>query len=348
VIGQVGPTLVARRLIHVRRAWPVESAQVEFDYGPTRGTVAGQRGGWVYRSDDDDYGFINVTAKTEAHVVAGRAEEVFGANWPRRLRLAHGILAWLTPLLTVLALVAFAAALSDRPVAAQRLLAAEAVLLASGLALVWYIRRRRWVLRAAVTSGVSVAARLQCAVDLLGQRPSPTFPMMALWRAAQDGATLPVSYSADTIRRVKNEIAAVADALGHQLHQHHRTETRALALSWGAAALVILCLVAAIVTHSTVLEMMAIWLPSVVAAAHAWVTTRQLGPRMIAGREFLSELTFVQRQLTALAPQDSVSPGDRAAAQALGAAARLLCRCAGVYTQRQLLFAIAEEPGVPV
>src|SRR5690349_19550962 len=58
VLGSAGTRFVGRRLLHARRAWEVLSPDAEFDYGPGRGKIAAPKGGWIYRSDESDYGYI--------------------------------------------------------------------------------------------------------------------------------------------------------------------------------------------------------------------------------------------------------------------------------------------------
>jgi len=62
----------------------------------------------------------------------------------------------------------------------------------------------------------------------------------------------------------------------------------------------------------------------------------------------LAELTFVRAQLVAIAPEDRVDPTDAQTVSNLIAALRMACRVVAEHTQRQLQFAIAEDPHIPV
>src|SRR5262249_50476718 len=97
VLGQVGARFVGQRLLYARRAWEILSDDAEFDYGPGRGKVAAPKGGWIYRSDEDDYGYINPDAKRKAHVAVGTVAELNTIDWEARFRRTAAIMSWLPP-----------------------------------------------------------------------------------------------------------------------------------------------------------------------------------------------------------------------------------------------------------
>lgn len=143
-------------------------------------------------------------------------------------------------------------------------------------------------------------------------------------------------FSSVTLRGVKDLVHESYEAVRHDIERPHTLETRANALSWVSAGVVLACIVYAIWKHSQLSELLAIWLPSLVAAFHAWIMRRQVGRRIGAGREFLSELTFVRLHLIALAPDDRVDEQEAASMDMVTETLRLMCRAAGEHVQRQL------------
>jgi hypothetical protein len=347
ILGKVGSRFVGRRLLHTRRAWPIKSSHATFDYGPKRGKVVAPKGGWVYRSDEDDFGVINADAKEQAHTVVGPAAELAGKNWDRRFRQGTFAISLLPPLLAFVALAAYTASLNEDYSLSRGLLLLEAFLFTLGVGLVWWIRRKRWALRAAVASGIQVARDFQLAVELLGQKPSETFPGMSLWRAAQcDGSSKP-DLSPQGLRSLTDQIYRTYDRVRQECDLHHTFESRANALSWVAAGTVLACILYAAWTHSEDFEILAIWLPSVVGTVHASVWRRQLVRRIGAGREFLAELSFAGKRLLALAPGDQRSLNPVEQTEVL-ATLQMLCRAVGQHAQHQIGFAISENPHVPL
>ncbi len=343
ILGRVGARFVGRRLLHPRRAWPIESAYGELDYGSGRGKVAVARGGWVYRSDEDDYGLINAEAKHLAHIEVGSARSLEKKNWKRRFRWAAGLISALPPAMTLVALVAFRA--HDHHLnLSEALLEVEGVCLVLGLIGVWWIRKDKWVLKAAVAHGTRIALEFQCVVESLGQKPSELFPSMALWRVAQSEESPAAELSAQALRKVKDQVYAIHDEVQEEVERHHRAEKLALIFSWVSVGAVLCCIYYAL-QGSANAELLAIWLPSAVGAVHSWSGRRQISNRIGAGREFLSELAFVKSRLMHLAPDDQTSGS---ADRDLIGALRVLCRAAAEHIQRQMQFAIAEDPHTPV
>jgi hypothetical protein len=94
IVGRVGNRLVARRLIHVRKAWEVLSntalLQLPVRDGRPPITTVIEQGGWVYQSDDDDYGPISKEHRRRSHAKVGSIKKVKGVPWTRRFeRLAR-------------------------------------------------------------------------------------------------------------------------------------------------------------------------------------------------------------------------------------------------------------------
>jgi hypothetical protein len=347
LLGGIGNRFVGRRLLHARRAWEVQSDNAEFNYGPSRGKVAAPIGGWIYRSDEDDYGYINAEAKGKAHTIVGTASELEGARWHDRFHLVSQLMSFLPPAMTLIALIAYSTALNGHELVSEILLAIEGACLLLGIAVVWWIRKDRWVLKSALTSALEVAREFQGAVQLLGQTPSYLFPSMTLWRAAQgeSGITMP---SPAALSDLKMQVSKTFERVRQEITSHRATERHAGLLSWTAAAIVLGCIGYASWTHSLLSELLAIWLPSLAGAVHATVIRRQVARRIGAASEFLSVLAFVRAQLFALAPDDKLDANDARATQNLSATLSVLCRAVAEHTQHQLQFAAAEVLEVPV
>lgn len=345
IMGQVGLRYVGKRLLHERRAWEIVSNTAEYDY-VQGGTVAVDRGGWLYRSDDDDFGLINAKAKRRSHIEIGTSRDYDRGKWKERFERAVFWLSLLPPALAFLALVAFAIH-DEYPRITQVLLGGESLGLAIGVYAVWRIRKSRWALRAALDAGTEVARDFQGAVQLLGQSPSQSFPSMALWRAAQRDDILHPNLTADGLRKLKEQIYTTQDRINNYVKSYHASESMAERISWVSAVLVLGLILVAMLSHTEIFELLAIWLPSVVGAVNASAWRRQLIRRANVGRDFLSELHFVRVRLLHLAPKDDSVPNGAHEEEAL-AAIRSLCRATAEYTQHQLWFALAEDPHVPV
>ncbi|HLK39081.1 MAG TPA: hypothetical protein VKU41_20105, partial [Polyangiaceae bacterium] len=190
VIGRIGRRLIARRLVHPRRAWPVISENATFNYGERRGTVVVERGSWLYQSDDNDFGTINASVMRKVHAEVGSEASVLRRDWRAGFDAVMTALAVLPVLLALIALMALWAGEECKNLA-QLLLLGESVLLMIGALLVWRVRRERWGLRSAVRSSRELAAKFEVAARLLGHPGSQAFPSMNLWRGAQTDASLP-------------------------------------------------------------------------------------------------------------------------------------------------------------
>lgn len=354
IIGSVGARLVARRLIHARHAWVIISEGAEFNYGEGRGTVGVLKDSWRYQSDDDDFGVINAGVKDKAHAIVGTKESIEQIDWERLFRLSTTALAFLPTFLTLLALVAFAMMQSGLVWASSCFIFIETILLIIGAGYVYYMRKNRFELRAAVRSGVRLAKDFQVSVELLGHRSSFEFPSMSLWRAAQmPSPTLaeietPAGWT-ELVKKLKNQLHATQDTILYQLKRHEAEEQIA---KWGSivAVIAIICCNAYLlcVDHSIKTELFAIWLPSLVGALHAFNSRRQVGQRIDALQELSAELKFLQHQLLRFVRVETAAPPDAMPIEDFKATVRLLCKVVGQYTQRQMRFALAETPDLPV
>ena len=350
VIGRVGQRMVVRRLIHERRAWPVVSDHAEFDYGDDRGCVSVAVGGWLYQSDDGDFGVINAEVKLESHVVVGPLDRVEAGDWATRFRYGATLLAFMPPLLSLLALMALAKVAGLHAV----FLVAETVLLVCGSAGALWMTRDRWCQRAAVTSAVRVARDFQVAVELLGQRPSLLFPGLALWRAAQttdvdraDTGHDPGAAAYVALRdRLVQAVGVTLVSIRGEIDRHARAEHVArIATVVTIIAIVICNLVLLTRRHSEGLELLSVWLPSLIGALHAFNARRQVAEKLSVLREFAGQLKFVSDQAFTLFPRHS--PGVQAVAD-LRTTLRLLCKIVGQHSQRLFAYALAEEPAPPL
>lgn len=359
VLGSVGEEMIVRRLMHTRRAWPITSDDAIFSYGPGRGDVAIARGGWMYQSDNDDLGVINSDAHRRSHAVVGPECEQAAGNWTSLFRFAATALTFLPALLTALGLAAFVAyAVWHDHSLSKALLALETILLLAGAGLLYWMRRQRWMLRAAVQEGSRLELAFQCAVRLLGHRASDEFPGMALWRAAQSPqeglADLHLSRNDPEVDAdltlLKSTLGKERAALLHEFHAHHRTEQVAM---WaGLASLALICTFNAwlvFLSHSVSLEVMVVWLPSLIAALHAHNHRRQVTQRASGTGDLLAELQFVSERILADSAGGSASlHADAQARSRLAAALAVLCKTIGVHTQARWRFALAAHPQLPV
>lgn len=245
------------------------------------------------------------------------------------------------------ALVAYASAFLHHELLARVLLTIEAVCLVLGVGSFWWIRKDKWVLKSALLAETTIAKEFQSAVEILGRRPSQLFPSMARWRAAQDEQKNDLNLSSSPLSNRKDQVGKTYERLQKEIEGHHATEAIATTLSWFSAVAILLCIGDAIYAHAFVSELVAIWLPSAVSAVHGAVWRRQLVQRISAGKEFLSELSSVQKQMNAPVPGDKVKENEKDT-ETLIATLRALCQSAGEHTQRRLQFAIAEDPSIPV
>lgn len=343
----VGHTRVARRLAHERLAWPIVSEQALFNYGSDRGTVAVARGAWLYETDEGEFGTISATAHATSHLVVGPVSEQTHANWNQRFRTGMNILAVLPPLMALLALMALVQAFH----LSAHWLVMETVLLVAGTALGWWMKSQRWPLRALVETASRTAREFQCAVELLGKRPSTRFPGQALWRAAQatDESSAPActgsGLSAEKLLQLQK---LIGQTLAHLRHESHRLERRERLAQWGtvgAAAVAFACnLYILFVAHALPPEMLAILLPTVIAAVHADNSRRQVADGHLALLDFATQLRFAQEQLLALGTAETRAEQK----QSLRAALRLVCKVVGQHQQYLLRRGLAEQPAPPV
>ncbi len=348
VLSKVGNWFVGRRLLHPRRAWPIESAGAELDYGAGRGWVSGARGDWIYQSDDDDFGLINSNASSQSYVVIGKASELGSAGSSvQRFNLYTSVVALLPPILTGLALLALHW-YGNHPALAKALLALEALLLVLGVWGAWYMRTRRWSLRVAIMSADAIARKYQIAAQALGVTASEFFPMMALWRAAQNEGTQAPPLSRKSVATLKKLIDESYQHILVDLEHHHRLERHADALSWFAAAVVLFCLGMVAFADQHSYKLIAIWLPSVVGAAHAWTWRRQSLGRVNAASEMLKELRFIKTRLVSLTSDASLDQPEGTSRPETLAVIRMLCHAIAQHSQRELRFTAAETAGIPV
>lgn len=343
VLSKIGDQFIGRRLVHERRAWPiVSSSGADFDYGPNRGVACIEKGGWLYQSDDEDFGLINKKVNEVSHIVVGTAKEMSGKNWAFRLRFGMLLISLMTPVLALFALLAFAANLSGYSQIATTLLILESLILLAGLSLTWWMKKYRWVLKAAVTSGRKIASEFQVAVGALGFPESSRFSAMALWRATQSDVEYEMNLSSDYISRLKQVVGETIDSTENEINQYERAEQLALRIGWFSAISILVCIAIAAFTHSAIFEAIAIWLPSVVGAVHAYVWRSQVMGKVTANRLLHSQLIFARQQLVSWKGDSGTSKAN------LIATIKTLCRVAAVHSQSQIEFALSQNPEPPV
>lgn len=352
VLGKTGPRMIVRRLIHVRIAKEVISAFAEYDYGTSSGVVSVDRGGWLYQSDDGDEGLINAAKKHVGHVEVGPIEEVERVPWRKRFERVNTVLTFLPPVLTALALISLSTAAEPSARSwATAASALETTLLFLGLGLAVWIRLRGWALKAAVSAGVKVAARYQLAAQILGEPGSRQFPQMTLWRAAQSGprpdpGTL---FSTENVARLKTLRACLAETV-EEINGGIR---RDIAIErTGEVAEVISVLLAVggnlwliFVSHLEAIELVSLWLPSLIGALHTLRSHRRTAERIPLLTAFSKQLGFVKTQLQALTDWTAEEPAQKSATRE--AVLRFLCKTIGQYCQSELQLATSQRPDLP-
>lgn len=347
ILGRVGRDMLADRLVHPRRAWEVLQDGGTFDYGPDRGVVSVKRGSWLYQSDDDDFGTIHPDVKHLGHLLVGPEEhEATAPDWSQRAERLSTWLAALPPVLALLALSAFVAALHPEKVPAglsSLLITIEVVLMLVGGLAAWTMRRQRWFLRACVQKALSLGREYKAAVTLLGHRASTSFPGMSLWRAAQsepDPARPTLPDEPALIEALQRALTQVVTLIEHELHHMHLREKLSEGATLGAFALVLLANVTLLAgPHAVATEMAVIWIPALVSAIHGFDLRRRLAERASSMRELHDRLQFVQQGLNSAGPNRSPERD---------ALLRMACAAAAQYTQRELKLAIASEAPVPI
>lgn len=353
VIGQVGNHIVARRLVHTRRAWPVTSPDGEFEYADKRGVVTVARGGWLYQSEDDDFGVINPEVHSKGHFVVGKVSNVDRRDWPKWFATASTALLFLPPVLAFLALAAVAVkSIPCLRIYSHSLLGAETVLLILGVAFVVWMRTQVWGLKAAVRAGKTVAEEFQLAAELLGEKASSKFPQMTLWRAAQDHVKHANEHrtslsNPQALSDLAARIGEVLDRLDIEHQRAHRLEKGAEFATGLVALAVVIMNVLLMTGHAhDLIELCAIWLPSIVGALHNYDAFARTQQRQAIRKEFIRQLRFGKDLLLSLiSPQQE---GSAALEERKVAAVRLLCKVVGNYCQEEVRFAISLDPRIPV
>jgi hypothetical protein len=351
VINEHGPRMIARRLVHVRLAQEVTSADAEFDYG-TGGIVSVDRGGWLYQSDDGDHGMVSKEKKQVGHIEVGPIEEVDQAPWNQRFRWANAFLTFLPPVLTLLALLSLEA--SHEPSTewfARTGPAVETALLVLGLGVAVWIRSQRWALKAAVSAGMKVSQRFQLASEILGEGSSQAFPQMTLWRAAQtpprkDPGTLFSPQNVERFKTLRQHLGATQDEINRGIELNERVERAGERAELLAVALAVAGNLFLLASHSTLIELASLWLPSVIGAFHALRSHRRSAERVPLLNDFAKQLKYVKTRLQVLNDWRPDEPADTSAERE--SVLRFTCKIIGQYCQAELQQAVSQHPDLPM
>jgi hypothetical protein len=352
IIGRVGPFIAAERLIHVRRAWPILSDDAVFDYGPDRGQVPAANGGWLYQSDDNDFGLISRQVTESSHTVIGPVSQLDSQKPHPQFARWSAALSWLPPLLALIALgAAFTAKEAQQWSAA--LIGINSALLLAGAGMMYWMKVDKWLLKGCVWSGVQLSKRFQTAVELLGQTPSMDFPGMSLWRAAQcDISSEAVSSNGVLIERLKAEIGTTLHELDRGIRRcrlHERITNVGTVVTF---ALILATNLYLLISHRTpkpgmyreLLEITAVWLPSLISAMHSFNVRRHTNERIVEMTEFSRALIFVRTRLFSGQPGQDAEGGLMRHIANL----QLICRIVAQHSQRELLFALGGGPQLPM
>ncbi len=111
--------------------------------------------------------------------------------------------------------------------------------------------------------------------------------------------------------------------------------------------MVLACLGLTALTHHVGFKLVAIGLPLLVGAVHAWTWRCRSAQRLATGVDMLSDLRFARSRLVSLAPDDTVAPS-AAGQEEIAAVIRMVCRVVAQHTQRELQFTATERASVPV
>jgi hypothetical protein len=353
VIGEVGNQLAGRRLMHVRSAWRVISPDAQLNL-PGRDPLLVERGGWLYQSDEDDFGLITEDVMASGHALVGTADEVTSAHWSKSFERLEWFLTALPPLLTLIALVALWA-VEGSPIhwLPTALTSVETGLLLLGATAYAWAQIRGWEKKAAVTAGASAAQEFQPAAELLGERRSKSFPQMSLWRAAQASTLTPAKgldlspENVATLDSLAGRLAILIDEIKRKIRFSRRLES----VGTTGAAIAVACVLSANiwligVSHWLQLELFALWLPSLIGAFHSLGYHRRAADQVPLLTEFARQLDFVKTKLVSLSKREVPEPEGRGIERV--AALRLLCKVIGQYSQAELRLAIMRHPSLPV
>lgn len=338
ILSRFGCDFIAERLVQVRRAWIVMQDGATMDYGEGRGVVSVERGSWLYQSDEGDFGTIHPSSQPASHIVVGPEEQV-EINWTKRVKKVELWLVALPPLLSLLALAAFTATLSQD---ATTLIAIEVLLMIAGAAAAWLMHRDRWYLRSCVQTALVLGREFSAAVELLDQQPSWDFPGMAIWRAAQSqenvisklgGTHSNLNYALRDacVRRLR----LLDNGIRSSLNSEHATT-----MSTIAAFLIVLGanIILLLGDHATFLEVAVIWVPTVVSALRCLTSRARSAERVAAMRDFSDRLRFLHSWLLS----------DEASGPQRNSALRAVCLAAGDYCQRELRLALGATAPFPL
>lgn len=352
VLGHVGDYVVAQRLIHVRHAWRVESAGATFDYGDGRGRVDASSGGWLYQSADDDFGYLHPSVAEEGHQFVGSQADIKSTSWAKRVAWAQGVLVLLPPVMAALALLALLANLLCWNLPVGHLFSyVELALLVGGAILVWRMHVEKWIQRSLVESGQAICLRFQCALSLLNEPTSQLFPAMTLWSAYQKfkipgaaprtlGSQIPINF--DHVKQVRTQIGEVLGEIAGAEISAHRVE-RAILWATFFAFVGVVSINIALVSglNSITAEAAVIWLPYLLATTHAFALRRKLADRQSDDLSLAKVLSFVNLHLLRIESAKAVD-------DQLDENIRLLCGVIANHGQKQLEYASADRPQLPV
>jgi hypothetical protein len=346
VIGRVDNRLVARRLIHVRKARKVLSLSADLKLSGRQDVLAVERDGWVYQSDDDDVGPISAAAARTGHAEVGRIEQVNSVAWSRRLECLTWFLTFLPPVMTAIEALTHGLPKWGR----TSLLSFETLLLATGVGAFIWARLHRWELKAVVTDKerARFLARFQSAAELLGDRRSVDFPQMALWRAAQSPELHARAYSGDNAKMLEDlrkQVAQTIPEIKAKIAPARRIETISTVGGIVAVACVLASNLCLILRDWSPIELVAVCLPSLIGALHALGQQKRVADQIPLLTELARQLEFIRTQLLRHAGWSETETADSRASRE--ATLRTLCKVIGQYSQAELRLAIRSQLSIP-
>jgi hypothetical protein len=177
---------------------------------------------------------------------------------------------------------------------------------------------------------------------------------MSLWRAAQMHGNVIPAHRSESVED-KAKLAEIRERVGSTLAEMNEGVERSRRIEHMAEAGEVVAIIIVVASNIglianpevPLLELLPMWLPSVIGALHSFSNRKRLSQRAAILTEFMGQLQFIRTQLQALdAPSPAVGAEDVMPARE--ASLRLLCRIVGQYCQEELRLAIAQRPSLPV
>jgi hypothetical protein len=174
---------------------------------------------------------------------------------------------------------------------------------------------------------------------------------MPLWRAAQapisgSGTSLHSAENIDRFRNLRSLLNDTINEVGNAIKRNRRIEwVGTVAENLAIALAVAGNLWLLFVSHLTTIELISLWLPSLMGAFHSLRSHRRTAERIPLLSDFWKQLRFVRTQLQVLVDWKPEETQTRSAQRE--AMLRFLCEIIGKYCQDELMLAMNQHPDLP-